>query len=627
MVMQKLGSSGSSKILKVFLGLFLFGAMMGLVMTDIGGFFRSGTLRTDVASVGNETISGPQFSKTYQRRMEQSGITPDIAQKMGLPNMVLQQEIEREVLLQASKQNGVRIDDAYIANQLKQQLDAINMIGTPAEKLQRVLMQQQITEKQLVDLLRGDFTINVLASAVTTGDMVVPEELTLSLFRNEKEKRDADVIVIEQAGIKAKAPTDKEVAAFFKEKKENYRVDETRDIAVLILPSALFVKDVAVDAKDVETYYNDHKDQFMSAERVRVEQVITPTEDAAKAIMKDQPKSLESYKSDKNQFIQMDWYNKDGMPQELAKPLYTDKIKGLREPVRTSLGWHVMLVERYEEPAPKSFASVKELITRLLKDEQLDAHMSEITNELDAMVSEGVPLDEIADKMKLKTVHIAGLNAANAQKKLETASIAKGALPRVQEAAFTLNSDEVSPLMDVADGDYAMVQVTKLVPSAIPELAAIKASVTEDAAQAARGKALQDHADALVATFTPKDGGKFDKAVKEKGHTAQAVSGLTKADAEKRFSKEFSTLLFTLTPDNPLSYTQEIGKITLVRLKKVTANTETPSKDTLKELHETLRNAMLQEIQQQFILAWENKLGVSVNHQLLQSMFTATDEQ
>src|SRR5690606_27506099 len=129
---------------------------------------------------------------------------------------------------------------------------------------------------------------------------------------------------------------------------------------------------------------------------------------------------------------------------------------------------------------------------RMLKDEQLDAHMTEITNELDAMVSEGVPLDEIAAKLNLKTVSLTGLNTQNAVQKLEATSISKASLPRIQEAAFTLDSDETSPLMDTASGDYALVQMLKITPHSIPALDTIKARVAKDATEAAQKKALQD---------------------------------------------------------------------------------------------------------------------------------------
>lgn len=628
MVMQKLNSGNSSKVLKILLSTLLFGALMGLVMADVGGFFRDGgTSRTDVARVGNETISSVEFARTYQRRLEQSGINPDIALQMNLPNMVLQQEVERQILLQAAHENGVRISDNFIATQLKKQLDTIQMTGTPQEKLQQVLMQQQLSEKQLVELLRGDFTINVLASAVTTGDMAVPEDMVLAAYRAEKQTRDADIITIPAKVAKAAALNDKAIEAYFNENKENYRTTETRDVEILVLPQSLFIKNIAVTDAEIEEFYKTHSDRFLSPERVRISQIITQSKDSATRIHDEKPQNLSSYQGDAVQFVDFDWYNKDGLPKEIADVVFKDKSAGLYGPVETSLGWHVLLVEKFEAPAPRALASVKSTIERQIKDEMLDSHMTEITNDIDTMVSEDAALKEIADKYKLQTIRVSGIDANNAKAKLQAANIADGVLPRVQEAVFTLDTDETSPLMDTASGDFALARITKLTPSAIPALKDVRDQVVKAATKAAGDKALQEFAENLLGKFNHDKPAAFDKAVKDAGLSVQTLNNASKSEVESRFSAETANLLFTLTPDNALSYTKQADVIKLVRLKTIRSSNATPSASEKDTIQDSLRTTMLQEVQQQFTQAWQDKLGLRVNQRLLQTMFTNNTEQ
>lgn len=627
MIMQKLDSGNASIVIKSFLSLLLFGALAGLILTDVGGFFRDGgTGRTDVARVGNETISGPAFASIYQRRLEQSRITPDIALQMGLPNLILQQEIERLVLLQAAHQNGARIDNAFIATQLKKQLDSLQMSGTAQEKLEQVLYQQQLTEKQLVELLRGDFSINVMASAVTTGDMAVPSELAVAAYRHDMEKRNANIIHISTKAIKDTALSDKDIEKYFNEHKENYRTAETRDVEVLIVPQSLFIKNVSINDEQIKEFYEANKHQFVTPETVRLAQIITESKDTASRIFDEKPSDLSGYANDAVQYLDADWYNQAGLPNEIVAQIFKDKKTGLYAPVKTSLGWHVMVVEGFKEPTPRPLSEVKSTIERQLKDDVLDQHLTSISDEIDSMLGNNAPLKEIADKYALKTITISDIAANNIESKLKNAKLADAVLPRVQEAVFMVEAHEASPLMDTPSGDYAIVRVAKVVPSAIPELGSIRAQLAKDAANADTNKNLLALAENLIGKFNPQDTKAFDAAIKEAGLTVETIRAATKGNVEDEFSADVAQLLFSLTPDNALSYATRPDMVTLVRLTGIEQNTATPTKAEETALLDNVRNSMLQEIQQQFTMAWQNKLGVGVNQTLLQNMFSNNAE-
>lgn len=595
----------------------LFTSAMALVMTDVSGTLRDSTGNRNVAKIGDKTISAQEFATIYSRRIAQSGLTDANARQMGVPSMVLQKEIERETLLQAAKKLGVRIDNKYVANQLKSQLDQITLSGTPQEKLQLILQQQKITERELVELLRGDFAINVLASTASTGDLSVPDELLKSTFQSGREKRSAEIIAInlDQAETQKKL-SDDQIKAYYKENGERYRTTEQRDIAILVLPQSLFSKDITISDDEAKAYYGEHADQFVGPERVKLEQVIVDSKEAAEKIVAGKPSSLEGL--NEQQFLKSDWYAKNTLPKEFTAVLYPDQPKGLISPIKTALGWHVVNIGGYEQAKPLKYEEAQSTIKRQLKEEKLDDQMTEFTNELDSAISDEADLGEIAGKYQLSPIVINGIKAKDS---LNNAKLPKESEKRALEAAFTLQDNEISPLLDTNGGDYMLVQVTKIIPASVPVLKNVLPAVTADAQKAYQSKMLLNKAEEMVGLYDPKNTTAFDKAIKKAGLTGKTTPIQTKEEMSKAYDTQLAELVFTLGVNNKLSYTQENGKINLIRLKDIQQNNDLPDPKTSETLSETVKNNMVQELQQQFMAAWQNELHVTINNDLMQTAF------
>lgn len=605
---------------RIFLGGVLVCMIIALVLTGNSDTVRNNIGGRNVAQIGDKSISAQEFEMIYARRIAQSGMNDTMARKMGVPSMVLQSEIERQTLLQAAKKLGIRINDPYVAKELIKQLEQVQLSGTPKEKLNIILSQQQLTEEDLVNMMRNDATIKLLASTVTTGDIDVPAPLLLSAYQAEKQKRSIEIIPITLENLKnKKALAQKDIEAFYNEHKEAYRIPEARDISALVLPQKLFVKEATLGENEAKAYFDAHSDQFIGPERVQLEQSIFTTEAAAKKAIAEKPAALEALKD--AQYLKNDWYSKTTLPKEFVTALYPAKPKGFVGPVKTTLGWHVLNVATYEEGKPVSFADIRSKIERQLKDEKIDQQMTDATNELDNMIAEDASLAAIAKKYNLHTVSFDNLQANNAVEKLKEGDLSEAAQKRIQEAAFTLQDGEISPLMDTANGDYVLVQLNKINASSIPELKSIQKIVAADAEKTNENRTLLSKAEDLIGSFDPKDTTKFDKAVKDAGLTVQSLPAETKEALASSYDKQLAELAYTLGPDNRLSYVQGPGKVTLVRLRNIIQNNDVPDDKAKETITETVKNDVVQELQQQFLAAWQKELNIRVNNELLQSLF------
>jgi peptidyl-prolyl cis-trans isomerase D len=622
-MMQSLNSGLSGKFLKLVLVLFLFGATAGLVVSDVGGFFRSGGVsNNDVASVGDKKIGLNDFAQKMRATLMRAGISDEQARQMGLPFMVLQQEVTQSVLRQAAHQSGIRVSNRHVATELKKQLASVPVTGTDKEKLDMLLQQQGVTEGEFVNSLRDSFALDILSGTVATSDQQVPAVLSLAGQRYINQKRSAVLVRVNEARLPKEPVLDEaKIASYYKENIARYRTPEKRDIAFIVLPQKNLIPDVSVSDADAKTYFNEHQNQFMNPERVRLSQLIVADEAAAKEIAKQKPASLENFKKDGVDYLASDWYAKPMLNKGLQEALYPGNRTGLTGPVKTEMGWHILLVEKFEDQTPKNFTEVKDVIMRELKDRQIDEKMGGLTEQLENDLSSASNLEAIASDHKVPLQKLADLTPENAVKHMQDAGVAENVIARLAEAAFSLDENEISPIMDTKDGDMVMAQVTKQTPVATPKLEQVKDRVRADAMAQARRDAVDDLANQVIRSFDAKKADAWNGSISSLGLHGENLMPITRAEAEKQLGKDVSNLLFNLTPENPLSSIPDEKGTLIIKLQQIVTFSGDLDAAEVEKTNARIKNETTQELQQQFVEAWRNDLGVKVNDRLMQQYF------
>lgn len=624
-MMQSLNSGLSGRFFKSLLIVMLFGAVGGLVFTDIGGYFRNGGVsRTDVARVGDEEIGLADFSNTFRRALAQSGIPEEQALQMGVPYMVLQQEITDRVLRQAARDSGIRISNAHVASELRKQLAQVQLPGSNKDKLDAILQQQDTTETEFVNRLRNNFAVSLLASAVASSDQEVPEMLADSAYRYERQKRTAHVIQISEADVKNKPRLDdKALEEFYKENVERYRTAEKRDIAFVVLKQSEIMPDVTVSDAEAESFYKDHTNQFTNPERVRLSQIILKDEKAAKDLVATKPASLDKVRLSNGDYLAADWYSRPALNKTMQDALYPAKTLGLVGPLQTEMGWHVLMVEKYDDVTVKNFDSVKDIIVRELKDRQLDEKLNGVTEQIETLASSNPSLDAIAHEYKTSVQKISDLDMPNVAQKMKSAGVADAVAARLNEAAFSLDENEISPIMDTKDGDMVLAQVTKTTPSAVPAFAQIKEQIRKDAEKQALRDAVDDLGTQAIRSFDSNKPDEWEKKVAAMGLSVENNAALDRNGAVQKMGNEAANLLFTLTPESRISSLPNDKGVLVIKLQDIIPYDGIIDNGALAHAGTRIKGEVAQEIQQEFVAGWRNRLGVGVNDALIQQYFAA----
>ena len=106
MVMQAMRKGKGAGVVKfIFMSLLVLAAG-GLVLSDVGGFFRGGIGNNDVAAVGDQNIPITSFDMKLRRTLTRIGMSPQQAYQLGYTNQFLNSEIQSMLLQQAAIETG-----------------------------------------------------------------------------------------------------------------------------------------------------------------------------------------------------------------------------------------------------------------------------------------------------------------------------------------------------------------------------------------------------------------------------------------------------------------------------------------------------------------------------------------
>ena len=628
-MLQSLNSGMNSKILRALFGVLLLSALLGLVMTDVGGFFRNGGFqRTDLVRVGKTELTVQQFDPLYRRQLQSSNIPPEQARQIGLANMILQQEITRQVMLQAASRVGIHVSNQYVANNLKKELQKLPVPGSDKDKLDAVLRNMGMSEYDFVEAIRSDTAAHVLSNTINGQGLSVPPATVKTVAAAGTQKRQADIITVRASDLPApKAADDKALQAYLKDNADRYEIPEQRTIAVAVIKQSAIVPKVEISDADIESYYNDNKDQFAVPPRVKFIQVLATDEKAANKIYADAQKSglANAAKTAKARLIDSDWYEEQNLPDTIAKVVFAKDAKaqkGLTKPVQSPLGWHIIETQDFAAASTKPLAEAKPQILDLLKQEKTDSVVNDVTEDIEQQAADGVAVAKIAEPYKGITQNIEALDRFNMTQKLEQLKLPKDVVANVQDAIQTLNEGDVSPIIESKDGAYVLVQLSKVTPPRVPEFASIKAKLATDWAAEQRANALDQLVDKVIGDYDIK---KPDvKGLADKYKLAYRQTAPLAKDA-KDLPEAAMGVLFNLSPQNDLTSVKTADGALIIRLASVKLDDPATIKVDAKQV-EDIRATYAQELQQQFVMGWRDYLGVDINQALLDQTYLKTNK-
>ena len=210
--------------LKFILLGFMALAVGGLVLTDVGGFFRGGIGNNVVAKGKNIEIGIQEFDRTLRRILANQQMSPQEAYQMGLIDQALRSEIQNRIISLEAQKIGIRPNDETVTRQIRRMAEEVPTNGgSKRDALVQILRSQGVSENEFIAAVRQELGNDLFQNALASNLQELPFAQAKALFQYQNEKRNFKGFTLSQNNITSvEKPTEDNLKKFYESRKISY---------------------------------------------------------------------------------------------------------------------------------------------------------------------------------------------------------------------------------------------------------------------------------------------------------------------------------------------------------------------------------------------------------------------
>jgi peptidyl-prolyl cis-trans isomerase D len=575
-----------------------------------------------VATVDGHDITAAEFRRVYQQQMQQyrqsygANMDERLLKQLGIDQRIVQQMIQEEATLAEAKRLGIRASDAEVRERILS-LPAFQENGQfIGDQRYRQLLQMQnppMRPSDFEDQVRRSIAAEKLQAALT-GWITVADKDVETEFRKRNEKVKLAVVNFPadkfREGLVA---GDDEVAKYFDEHKDTYRIPEKRKVRYLTIDQESMRAKATVTGQQIERYYNDNIQQYSTPEQVRASHILIKTtgkadeDDAAKKKAEDllaQVKKGADFaelakknSQDEGSAVKggdLDFFSHGQMVPEFDKVAFELQPGQVSDLVKSQFGYHIIKVTDKRPATTKTLDEVRGQIEDQLKSEQAQTAAQTLADQVSAELKKPADFESVAKARGLQTAEtgffrqdepIAGIGFA----------------PNVGQTAFTMKEGEISEPIRTPQG-FVFITLTGKQDPYVPKLDEVKAKVRDDVL---KQKAIEKARATAAAVDASLKSGDFEKAAKAAGLEVKTTELIARgsAIADVGVSPKLEEAAFAL-PAGAVSdpVVTENGAAVVKVLER-----NDPKADELATAKDALRAELLNDRKQKFFAAYMAK--------------------
>ena len=512
-----------------------------------GGGPSGGARANTVAVVNGEEIPFERFRRAQSNmiaayeRMSRQRLTPELAERLGLSQQVVNELVTEAVVIQGASKEGVLVSDDELRTTIQQIREFQEAGRFSRDEYLKVLKQLRLDPGEFENEVRRQLVRRKMEALIKQGVKVSDEEVQQAYRQRNERVRAAWAYADVKPVMAAVKVDDVDLEPYVKAHQAQFSQPEKRKLQyVLVNPKKLAV---AVSDADAEAFYKEHAAEFEEPKRLRVAHVLvrvppvggSDAENAAKAKVEDvikRAKGGEDFgklarelSEDKASAVQGGDLGFVG-PGELVAPFeqaaFALKKGEISEPVRTPFGYHAIRVIDVKEGGKTPLKEVAPKIKETLGAQKSEQAAQTRADEVRAILLSAKDFPAEAKRL--------GLEAQEATFGRGDTLGEAGRDPQLDETLFGLAAGGVSTPIKTAGG-FAIVKIVQQVPAGVPPVAEIRDRVVEAVKRERAEQQLTDKAKTLAAALAK--GGDFVAAAKADGFTTGSIPLFSRAEPPK----------------------------------------------------------------------------------------------
>lgn len=611
-----------------WLGRAVMGVVLGLLVVSfaiwgINDIFR-GFGRSTLAKIGHTEIGIDQFRRAYQDRLQQierqvgHPLPPEQVKAIGLDRQVLGNMIAESAMDQRARQMRLGVSDAEIVRQITTDKVFLGPDGKfDRARFVQILRDAGYSEQRFMAEQRN-VTVRRQIIESLTGGLQVPKAWLAAINQFQNQERTIEYVTLgpAQAGDIPQPAAD-QLKTYFEAHKILFRAPEYRKIVTLSVTPADLAAWMQISDADVKAAYDKDHSRYSVPERRHVEQIVFPNAadaDAAEAKIKGgttfaalaAERGLKEADTDLGMVKKSDVI--DPVVADAAFALKDGEISG---PVKGRFGTVIVTVSKIEPEVDKPLTEVAAQIRGDLAAGRAKGDVQSLHDKIEDDRAGGATLEQAAQKLNLPSgsfeVDRSGRDPSGKVVNLPHAA-------QVVNAAFNsevgVDNDPIE-----TDGGYVWYSVTGITPAHARAFDDVKSEVEAHWREDEITSRLRAKASEIVDKL--KAGTPFDAVAKADGLTVQTADKL-KRQTRGTVSSKVVVAAFHTAKDGFASVEGDQPEQWFVF--RVTGIAD-PKPDTnlveIKSLEDAVKRQISDDIQGQYVVSVEDKLGFSVNRAAL----------
>lgn len=476
-----------------------FKIILGVVALSFILFGISGFILEDknswVAKVGNNKISYKTFENNLKADraiiLGSSENSPDLQNYLESDRFKsdsLGQMIRKIMIEKTSEDFGAKVSQKLILQKVAENKAFRDENGKfDNEKFKNFLAQKGFNEEKYVKEVANELSANIVIQSLTMS-APIDYDFAIELEKFNQQQRVADIVSINTKNLPTREKiTDQEIEKFYNENKQNYTVPELRKVSYVKISTADFSNKFEIAESEIKSEYENNKEKYSSPELRDIYHVVFEKKEQAEEFIEKFKTSEDKTKSQQNfvnlakelakknlKEITLNKTSQSQLTPELSTPVFQLLTNEISQPIQSSLGYHVVLLNKIYQPSLKPLEQVRKEIFTKINNEKKEKFVEQKINEINDTFLTSNSLSDALKKLNLKssinslTIDSSGRNDKG-QAIFEILN-----LNNFSENTFSLKENQISKLINISSNEFYTLQLEKILPSRTRNLDEVK---------------------------------------------------------------------------------------------------------------------------------------------------------
>lgn len=452
------------------------GAIIVSFALFVGNSQFGNPLGAEVADINGEPISQREFAVHYEREIQRyrdllkGSLTPDMLKGLNIKGNLIDQLIQKKLVLQEARSLGLTASDDDLADYLAKTPEFQIGGRFSKERYLQVLQANRLTPAQFEEDQRDQLTMQRLYSLILDAVHVTDAEAR-ERYRVEQEKINLSFIRLPISDFASQVKlTDDDIKKYYERNRESLKEPARVQIEYLSYPYDQFTSSVEVTDAEIEEFYKANlNNQFHKPREAKIRYIsisLPPgagveqkkaAQERAQNVVKEARAGkdfaqLAKRESDDPAAIKggdVGWIAAGQMPPHIEKAIFSLSKGGVSDPVESPAGFQIFKVEDLKAEKTTTLQEARGEITKSLKIEKAKREAGKIADRDREKALSGSSFNDLA-------------KASGAALRV-TSSFASGETvpeigdnPDFYKAAFALGAKDTSPIIEGRNAYYVL---------------------------------------------------------------------------------------------------------------------------------------------------------------------------